>query len=527
MAAFINDPDRNVIPRWLSFDEASKASELDSADSRTPVRVAADLESLIKDWRISNSKSTACDLIGLAYASGDGIKVKEVAEKVLEHGAPNPTVERICRNCLVDVPRSEERFRNAFALPEITNLINQVRRYKERLEIFPWNPVVWSNLALLYTTLGQHRKAQRAIRIACSLSPDNRLVLRASARFHLHCGDPERARSVLQASSRLQSDPWLIASEIAISQVMGQTSKLVRKGLQFVESERFSPFHVSELHSAISALEFFNGNSRKAKRHCIASLEVPCENAIAQAAWMQRRSNREFVGLSNRTLYESYEAEAWHLQKLGEWRKAVDATICWQLQEPFSSRPAVQGGYLAMTALDDYELAIRIMSFAETSNPDDSLLLNNLAFANACIGNLASAENYLERASAVCTQDRQKIVLMATRGLIEHRNGHHQQGKLFYQTAISIAESRGDHEVAKTAKVFSLLEESRVQVGGDRNQSLREADVICQGLVDESARKILAERVSRAETYLNLSLIQSRPAIRNNEVNLPDNRPNS
>lgn len=506
MSAFINDPERNVIPRWLSFDSASKAGELDSASNLVPRKISCDLESLIDDWRISNSLTTACDAVGVAYTAGRGGSVVQIAREILKRGAPTPIVERICSNCIAARTSSDDRLGDAYGLPDVAEIANRIRVYKLRLAEFPWNAVLWTNLALLYTTLGQNRSALKAIRVAQAIAPDDRFVLRANARFHLHCGDPEQARSILHATARLRSDPWLLANEIALSQVLGQASNLVRLGRRFIENELAAPFHLSELNSSLSTLEFTAGNVRKARRHCSASLQKPAENAIAQAAWIERKSAQSIAAINHEHLGCSQEAKTWYHYANGDWRMSLDASMKWQWQEPFSSRPAVQGGYIAITALEEYETAIRILSFAERSNPDDPVLLNNLAFAYACMGDTEEADAILEKAARASSQNRQQIVLMATKGLIEHRRGNPQAGELLYSSAISRADAAGHTEIAKTARIFSLLEQLRDPSRADRISLLEQANTTSRTLRDDSMRMLFTEKVARAANS-NVTLV--------------------
>ena len=40
--------------------------------------------------------------------------------------------------------------------------------------------------------------------------------------------------------------------------------------------------------------------------------------------------------------------------KQEDWRSSVDHAIQWQRDEPYSSRPAVQGSFIALSVTQDY-----------------------------------------------------------------------------------------------------------------------------------------------------------------------------
>ena len=156
--------------------------------------------------------------------------------------------------------------------------MHDVRR---KLNAYPRNPILWTNLARLYTSLGVQDKATRAMRVALSLAPENRFILRAASRLCLHQGEPEEAHQILLRAPNLTADPWLLAAEIATASARGKTSRLVKTGRNLLESPRHSPFDLSELASALGTLEIMEGNRRAAHRLITVSLGKPTENSIA------------------------------------------------------------------------------------------------------------------------------------------------------------------------------------------------------------------------------------------------------
>src|SRR5262249_14991627 len=156
------------------------------------------------------------------------------------------------------------------------------------LRTAPRTPLFWTELARWYASLGQRDPADHAMRVALELSPSHRFVPRSAARLSLHLDDPERAHSLLRRAERTQTDPWLLAAEIAIAPLAGERSRWMKHGRRVVESQRFHPTAVSELASALATEAFMAGSGRDARRLFECSLELPTENAVAQAAWAAR-----------------------------------------------------------------------------------------------------------------------------------------------------------------------------------------------------------------------------------------------
>ena len=230
-----------------------------------------------------------------------------------------------------------------------------------------------------------------------------------------------------------------------------------------VEDEMIPPFHLSELTGALASLEAYAGNIKKAKRLTAQSLTDPAENAIAQAAWFNRR-----IGQSDWTpppaRLQSSEANAWTASTKGEWDTGLSQAKQWQAEQPFSSRPANLAGYLAMTVFEDFLEAERLLLRGLKSNREDPTLYNNLAFALANLGRLEEAQNYVAMGRRLSKDKRQDTFLNATQGLIAFRSGHPEMGRKFYNLAIKTAESdEGLAWAVGIAKTYFAIEELRIR----------------------------------------------------------------
>ena len=100
--------------------------------------------------------------------------------------------------------------------------------------------------------------------------------------------------------------------------------------------------------------------------------------------------------------------------------------------------------------------------FAEAGllgNPSDLTLRNNLAFALINLGNTDLAERELSKIheSAATTDD--KIVIKATRGLLQFRTGRSDAGRKLYMEARSEAQREGKTTLLQRLLAFHCLEE--------------------------------------------------------------------
>ena len=211
-----------------------------------------------------------------------------------------------------------------------------------------------------YTVLGNFERAVDAIEMALRLAGSNRFVLRCPSRFYIHSGDPARGHRLLSGNDMTAHDPWLLAAEIAAAAAARRTSRLIRRARRWVDSEKTVPLHVSELAGALATLNFEAGTTKLARKLLRRSLNTPTENAIAQAAWMERH----FIGIQieSSLLARSHEAKAWATFQGANWERSIVAARSWLLDQPFSSRPAIFGSYVSAIVLGDYEQSAR---FAE------------------------------------------------------------------------------------------------------------------------------------------------------------------
>ena len=258
-----------------------------------------------------------------------------------------------------------------------------------------------------------------------------------------------------------------MAAEIAIGSISEKTPALVKAARRMLSEGQFSPAHISELASALATLELRSGSVKKSKKLFGRSLECPTENSIAQAAWASRqhitiRFDDQYLKAPN-----TFESESWINYQKSQWEHSVEQCKLWQFDQPFSSRPSIQGSYVAAVALEDYSKSEWFATRGLMANPSNLTLWNNLAFARINLGNMQGAQKALSRAECFQVSDRERTVLQATRGLLKCRTRDVAGGRQLYLDARSNAKKMQDQNGIKLlalASVFHAIEEKSLEV---------------------------------------------------------------
>lgn len=501
MAGTTQDSVREVVPRWRAFSESVRRGEISSLHA--PRENAFSNEHVVRvrsDWERTHGQAVAGDFLSVAIVTGHTPLAAQAAREVLRDSTAPPLLHAIAMEC-VGAPLADI----AVVLPQASSAPDDARKLigaqRRMLREYGNDAVAWVNMALNYTLLGQRDSALRSLRAALGIAPRNRFVLRSAARCLLHWGDPVAAHDLLKRNSRTPSDPWLLAAEIAHAAAAGVTSRLVRQGREIVGAEAMHPRHLSELRSAIGTLEAHAGNRKGARKLLYRSLESPTENAIAQAAWI----DRNIVALPEsrkNTQALSPEAAAWAAYQAGEWGTAYAETQKWFLDQRFSSRPAVLGSFLATTILERHDDAIQWAKFGLRCNPNDVVLKNNGACALAQAGRVNEAAALLATVRAGDVSGTFAVTFHATRGLIHFRSGQHEQGRAAYLRAIQLAEAEDDWR-ALQARLILASEEIRASPSdgvADAKESLERARGSKNPVVRELAARLEAELARLSET---------------------------
>ncbi len=499
---------RRVVPRWRDPATTSLLGELSNPappDRMLPGSQA--LDDIEAAWRSARSgrpatvplEFLAAEFIGSAIVAGKAERARDAVTELRDSSAL-PTLTRILDSVYdKDIP-PEQTSLAIVSDSTMAALRRGVSDIRHRLNGHPRDPIGWSELARLHTILGASDKAEEEMRVALQMGRDNRYLLRSAARFLVHVGDPERAHDLLAASDRTPSDPWLLASEIALASTAQRRSGNLRRAKALLASGDFGPFELSELAAAVGTEELSSGGGRRARQLLRRALDHPHENALAQVEW----ANQHGAAIGDHPVVEDvaypFEALALEAYVQGEWEVAARHAASWQSDQPFSSQPAVLGSYLSTTLLHDFERAEEFCVRAMGANPGDVTLSNNYAVALASLGRADEASRVLKPVSvAPCTPDG--VMVTATRGLIAYRSGNYSAGRSLYAAAIDVAVGLKNSRLAAVANVFACREELRVG-GPDAERLLRSAQGHARGLADRDIATMLAQLGQSVHTQM-------------------------
>lgn len=486
MSAPLEQRQRQVVPRWRSFEEARRLGELDPLGppkSRT-VPDTIHLLQARENWQEAVehgdhrlAASWAGDVMGDAMARGEPDRAVDAAIYVLEQEDQAPRLIVSLARRLVHLAGQQPTHLElpVIASREIEHARTQIRNLRHRLRGNPHNPVAWVDLARAYTTTGAAKKATRAMTVALGAGNGNRFVLRSAARLYLHAQEPDLAHQVLDGAGRRSGDPWLLASELAVAHLSGMPLRSTREARRMANDDGFSAFERSELRSAIATLELSAGNEKRARKLFDASLADPHENSLAQVTWASEKTPRVHVPEGLMSTPESYEARAREAAGRGDWSEALEQSLYWLHAEPFSADAAIHASYVATVGSGQHQVAVDITTEALAANPTSAILRNNRAYALANLGRLEDASIELRAMRDLVDDSRLRVPLLATSGLVAYRAGALKLGRGLYREAIDVARTLANREdVLVLAWLHFAHEEARA--GGDeRDAVVREA----------------------------------------------------
>jgi Flp pilus assembly protein TadD len=443
---------RNIIPRWRPFAAASRTDAELASTAKATVNAQEEAgersyQISVRDFEEGQSVWDAGDLLALAISRRD----HETARRVANFVAAHQTEASEALTGLTSVYLGK----NGETSPWAGGTSLEIKALRRRVADFPRTAVAWADLAFYLTLAGSFENADRAIRTALHLAPNNRFILRAASRFYIHQERLDEAHHLLTRADATPHDPWLVAAEIATARSASATSRLIKRGRSMLEDHNFSPRHTSELASALGTLEGDSPTARRpAVRRLIAkSLIDPTENSVAQAQW--HATNTGFARSFNndpatRTALRGdhvFEASAWQSYIEGDFGAALQHAQRWFEDQPFSARPAFLASQIASLLCLDPKTAVLIAKQALVPNPDEFMLWNNLAYAHAVLGEINEARDAISHVEVVALDPLSKLYVTATNGAIAFRSGDSENGrKLYMQAMQEFAEAGGAHE---------------------------------------------------------------------------------
>lgn len=454
MAIILEQTKRNVIPNWRKFEKTLILGEL--GYSKATKNLDIDISRTLIDWKNNKSIGIAADLLNSAFIS-DKKTSKEVSEAALfvlkNQFLSSYSLTDLARNIIKDSPFSEfniieesnkVKLYNFDELQESSNqslIFKKIHDTKFLAFNQNRNPIIWVELARLYASVGQEFKALQAMEIALSISPSNRFVLRSATRLFVHFGISEKALYYLKKSESIKFDPWLISAHIATSTILKRYSPFIKDANKLVLSKKFSDFDLTELTSSLGTLEYFNGSLKDTKKLFNLSLKHPNDNSLAQIEWVSNHSKKSLINfdLINYKNVIAHEAFAIDNYERGLWNNALENTINWIMDIPYSKTPVILGSYIACCLLNQFDKAIELCKFGLKANPNDPIILNNIIYSLTLNDEVDKVKPYIEHLEKIKRADLSddiKTSIKATLGLVAFREKNIAFGKRLYKEAI-------------------------------------------------------------------------------------------
>jgi hypothetical protein len=448
---------RRVIPRWRNLHSTPKDELTFPSELSAPTALQEEFDTLLLQWRRAPNLNNANELL---YAATLGFTIPEIyqaAQFVIKSPLASLGTKKLAAVHLsvfrggVDdlLPPQVKSAKTSF----------QIQTLKKRVNAYPRNPLTHVDIARAYVSGGQIEKAKNHIRIAIHLAPTSRFVLRSVARFDVHRGDLERSLQALADTAAY--DPWVAAAYVSVADLANKSPKRIKPIRLLLESIT-DPAQVTELAAALGTLELKSTGIRKARKYFQMSSIAPNENVVAQLYWLSKNYG---VGFDQRLLKNSlaHEAHAQSAAVAKSWSAAIESCWRWLDDEPFSVRPAYEGGFIASEIMQDFKTAQEFAHRGLLSNPKTAGLLNNLAYALIMDSNLHDGAENLRRAKQLVEVDqRQQLIVQATEGLLSYRTGNSGGGARQYMAAILRAYKLKADSLMHIAYLHFCYEELRI-----------------------------------------------------------------
>lgn len=492
----INPWERNVIPKWRKSAVAATLPETQASTvaRKKSYKAEVNLDFLNREltiWRESPSIGVAADLLNFSHINELAPLLEDPANYILQSKEQLPKgLIAIANKVLGGSSRESNTQTPIISCPD--QVFTEISNLKRRLTFNPRDAITLVDLARLYASLGQKEKASKAITIATAIYPNHRFILRSSIRHWIHSGDPERGLFLLKKSERTKTDPWLLASELAVESVLKKAPKRWNLAKAMLASDKFNPAHITELASATASIHLADGNIKDAKRMFNKALLAPNDNTIAQAIWTS-----EYFGIQIKTRPEwfegvfSAEAKYYKMQSDLNFNGAIEAALEWFYSEPFSLRP-LRAATFAAAIIGNYEDSEKFARLGLNIDRSDIELGNNLVYALACQGKLEDAQSQLQDILSHEKSSTGKVGYhtIANFALLHYRYGFIEEAENLYRTCLSMLDDPA-HSESKALATVTMAKEALLANAPNALKLIEEAKKITLIAKSNGAIKML------------------------------------
>lgn len=482
---------RQVIPRWRPLDRTIASSELASpfVGRSYTGKIPPELLQRLQKWRFEQGLIASAELVETAVVLGHSEEATDAARSLLRGwSGATPLVLKQAALLLQQQGDSADVLDPAL----LSRADVSSRRPREAIDLNPRDALAWVELALTQTNFGHIERACESMRIALTLAPHNRHVLRSAARLYFHAHEAEQAHWLIRKAPNANNDPWLMAAEIALANHLERSPVFAKKGTLLLLEARHLPRQVSELASALATDLIDDGNNKRAKKLFRESLFDPTGNSLAQAEWASPHVGTSLV--ADEQLAAAGDAtEARAIKAFdddGDFDAALKLSRMWIKEEPHSAR-AHFAGSSAANMLDDYDASIDLCRRGLQRDPKSAALRNNLVFALGSANQLAAAEAELKTLLQRPGVGDTPLVAEANKGLIAFRRGKLAIAKAHYRDAVS-GFRRQQRPLSERLALAYFAREAALARDSDAPSILKEAEVTNKSHSSPQLIRILA-----------------------------------
>jgi tetratricopeptide (TPR) repeat protein len=491
---------RQVIPRWRDSSEPgvmaviSKDNEEKSLSIYSTFDPEEQVSSLLKEWNTHKTIGGAANILNFSHVPALLPLLIEPAEYLL---ANSDSISPILKKFSLNLLKTEESFTDLvqpnvnFSKRDIS-AFQHASKLKTYLEANPRDVVALVDLARVYTALGQNEKAKRAIQVAINLYPNHIFVLRSAARFLIQNNESELALYQINRSGRTLHDPWLLATKLAIEEILGKRHNQLGVARELAESQKIDSFHLSELRGAIASIHLVNGDIKQARKMLNKALEKPNDNVVAQAMWASSKYNISF-NLRDEWIRDPHSSEAIYYQhdNEGNFSRAKDAALKWFSDEPFSSRPLKAASFVS-GLLEEFELTETYSHHGLLLDKYDVGLKNNLIYALVGQDKMDEGVKHFQQVIQWEKNNSDSFGghTLANCGMILYRVGYFKDAEESYRKAIDIFSKNGSSE-SKGIAVASMAREAILMNTPNAHSLLMEAKEMVIKLKSKAGYQVL------------------------------------
>lgn len=431
MAVLVDRNDRKLVPAWKPFNVSSPEVQ----PIKFQERPQGDIGEYISEWVSHQNIANAGDLLTAAIVQNrsDIPEVTDAARYVLNSETFVPHTLRTQAVSFANSPS------DIIVDHQNLDVFKKIAELKSTLIKYPADAITHIEIARCYLTLGILSKTELHIRYALFIDSNNRYVVRCATRFYIHIRKWEDALRVVRKSSLVQYDPWLLATEISISQINKKTSRNIKKGQNLIASNNYSAFDLTELRAAIGTEEYMSGAYSKSRRLFNDSLLNPNSNSLAQARWIVSNKGLELnFDRVDLCAGQFIEAKSYQALEKGNYTEALNDAREWLKIEPYSTRAVLYAYNIAVNYLEDTVQGEELLKDAIGIHKTNPVLLNDYAFTLAYNGKSDEASAIINKIKLEEgeSSDFVDIYVTATKGMIAFRHFDQEKGDKLYAEAI-------------------------------------------------------------------------------------------